>query len=400
MNIGLMGHGVVGSGVAEILLNNADAVSRHAGREARLARVLDLREFDVPYAHLFTKESAQVTAASDIDIVVECMGGVEPAFSFLADALRHGKHCVTSNKELVVEKGDLLTDLARENGVYFLYEASCGGGIPALHPMKFCLGANHIQSVYGILNGTTNYMLTRMKESGASYAEALREAQSLGYAEQDPTADVEGHDARRKTAILAHIGFGAKLSDDKLYPCRGISGIDYADIAFAREIGCDIKLLGSAHLGGDGKYTAYVGPHLVPGGHPLANVRDVFNAILVRGDMVGDVMFYGAGAGKLPTASAVVSDVIEIACGKTGMPIMPENSPAYDAGASRPLRYFLRVESGGESAKEALGGRIIEAKGQNGFALVTPEMLRAELDAKLDALAAQGVQLGERICVL
>ena len=244
--------------------------------------------------------------------MVETIGGARVAYDFTLRALKAGKSVVTSNKELVATHGYELLQLAREKGVSYLFEASVGGGIPILRPLTTCLAANELSQITGILNGTTNYILTRMIRAGLSFEQALKEAQANGYAEQDPTADVEGHDACRKICILAALAFGQHVSPDQV-PTQGISGVTLADAAYAASAGYQIKLLGRALRRDNGKICAFVAPHLVPASNPLSGVEDVFNAISVTGNALGDAMFYGRGAGKLPTASAVVADVIDIA---------------------------------------------------------------------------------------
>jgi len=400
MNVGLLGHGVVGSGVAEILLDNADIISANANTELHLKRILDLREFDLPYRELFVKEAGEVTQARDIDIVVECMGGVEPAYTFLKAALESGKHCVTSNKQLVVEKGEELIDLALKNNVHFLYEASCGGGIPVLSPIQNCLGANHILSVLGILNGTTNYILTSMMKNGVGYRDALAKAQELGYAEKDPSADVEGHDARRKIAILAHHAFGSKFSDEVRYPCTGISGISYDDLLYAKRLGYSVRLLGGAFRMGDG-YTASVWPYMLPAAHPLSSVQDVNNAVYIKADKVNEVMFYGPGAGKLPTASAAVSDIIE-AASKPVRNTKPVESLRFVDGGAQILQYFVRVTSGNvdramqDISKIAAGTEYIRLEGKkNEFALITPKGTCGDLNSMIERIQKRKLTLGQ-----
>ena len=313
IRVGLLGHGVVGSGVAEILRKNGDVLWARTGQRLELASICDLRDFShLEYASLFTKDALAMARDKSIDVFVECMGGVEPARSFVLEAVRQGKHVVTSNKALVVAAGEEIAALAQEKGVRFLYEASVGGGIPILRPLTSCLAANELSQVTGILNGTTNYILTRMIKAGLTFEQALKEAQENGYAERDPSADVDGHDACRKICILAALAFGQHVYPDQV-PTQGIRGVTLADVAYADSCGYKIKLLGRAIRERDGKLCAFVAPHLVPASNPLSGVEDVFNAISVTGNAIGDVMFYGRGAGKLPTASAVVADVIDIA---------------------------------------------------------------------------------------
>lgn len=309
-NIALLGHGVVGSGVAEVLLKNKQSLEAKLGEEIHLAHILDLREFDVPYKQRFTKDFDVILNDKLVDIVVEVMGGLNPAYDFVKASLLSGKSVVSSNKELVASKGAELLRLARENNVNFLFEASVGGGIPIIRPMHQCLAANEIKEVAGILNGTTNYILTKMIREQTSFADALTLAQSLGYAERDPSADVDGHDACRKICILASLAYGKHV-----YPAQvqteGITAVTLADVAYAESAGCVIKLIGRCKKLDSGKLEIIVSPALLPRDSQLGGVDDVFNGILVRGDATGDVVFYGKGAGKLPTASAVVADIID-----------------------------------------------------------------------------------------
>ena len=311
--VAILGFGVVGSGVAEVLSVNGDQIDHRLHSTMELKYILDVRDFpDSPFASKIIHDFSIIENDPDVDIVVETIGGAKIAKEFTQRALTAGKSVVTSNKELVAKHGYELMELAREHGVSYLYEASVGGGIPIIHPLKQCLAANEITEITGILNGTTNYILTRMIRSGLSFQEALKEAQAKGYAEQDPTADVEGHDACRKICILASLAFGRHIYPEQV-STEGISGVTLADVAYADSCGRKVKLLGRAIRRPDGRVTAFVAPHLVDGENPLAGVEDVFNAITVKGNAIGDVMFYGRGAGKLPTASAVVSDVMEAA---------------------------------------------------------------------------------------
>ena len=313
VNVAILGFGTVGSGVAEVLTTNGGLIDNRVNDLVRLKYIVDVRDFpDSPYKDLFVKDFAVLESDPELDIVVETIGGAKIALDFTTRALKAGKSVVTSNKELVATHGYELLQLAREHGCSYLFEASVGGGIPILRPLTSCLAANELEQVTGILNGTTNYILTRMIRAGLTFDAALREAQEKGYAERDPSADVEGHDACRKICILADIAFGRHISPGQA-PTQGITGITLADVDYAESAGKKIKLLGRAIRREDGRVCAYVAPHLVDQSDPLAGVEDVFNAISVRGDAIGDVMFYGRGAGKLPTASAVVADVIDIA---------------------------------------------------------------------------------------
>ena len=309
----IMGHGVVGSGVAEILLDHNNLINQKIKDEIDVKYILDLRDFnDLSYSDKFIKDFNLIVNDDDIKIVVEVMGGTNPAYDFVKRCLLAGKSVVTSNKELVAAKGAELLKIANENNVNFLFEASVGGGIPILRPMAQCLGANEIQEVKGILNGTTNYILNKMIVDNMDFDSALKLAQEMGFAEKDPTADIGGHDACRKICILAALAFGKHVYPDQV-STDGITNISLTDVEYADSFDCAIKLIGSAKKLSDNKITASVKPMLVSRSHILSDVNGVFNAIMVTGDAVGDVMFYGKGAGKMPTASAVVADVIDCA---------------------------------------------------------------------------------------
>ena len=397
--VGILGHGVVGSGVAQILLENADVLEARAGEKIELARVCDLQEFDVGYKALFTKDAAEVYSDPEIGIVVECMGGKGAAYRFVKAALENGKHVVTSNKELIADCGTELEAIAAEKGVILRYEASCGGGIPVIKPIREDLGANRLTRVVGILNGTTNYILTRMRQGGVSFAEALSEAQQKGYAEADPSADVLGWDARRKICILAHVAFGTPL-DDSSIKTEGIDKLTREDMLYARALGRAVKLLGMAELV-DGKgWRASVAPAMVAEAHPLASVSDVFNAVMVHGDRVDDVMFYGRGAGTAPTASAVCGDVLDIVRCPVKRGRVPDGSglaalPSFE----RELRLFVRVRAPLTDENRAIvegifpEARLVQLEGEafaDEFALITEPGVEdkllanaAELDQKL-----------------
>ena len=314
MFVAVMGYGTVGSGVVEVLNKNHDSIVNRSTRDALdLKYILDLRDFPGdPNADKFIKDFNIILNDDDVKIVVETMGGLHPAFEFVSSLLKAGKSVVTSNKELVAAKGYDLLQLAEENNVNFLFEASVGGGIPIIRPITQCLAANEIDEIAGILNGTTNFILTMMIEKNMRFADALKLAQDNGYAEKDPTADIEGHDACRKICILASLCFGHHVYPESVYT-EGITQITLQDVEYIRDFGGVIKLLGRAKRLSDAKISAMVSPAVVLNGSQLASVTDVFNAILVRGDAIGDVVFYGKGAGKLPTASAVVADVIDCA---------------------------------------------------------------------------------------
>ncbi len=310
--VALLGFGVVGSGTAEVLTENRAQIEKYVGDKVEIKYILDLRDFpDSPFAHLIVHDFNIILNDPDVSIVAEMIGGARLAYTFTKSALLAGKSVVTSNKELVATYGAELHDIAAEKGVRYLFEASVGGGIPIIRPMTNDLAGNDIVAVDGILNGTTNYILTRMKNEGAQLADVLRDAQAKGYAEADPTADIEGHDAARKIVILASLAFGKAVSPEAIC-VEGITKIEAEDIKTAANLGYLIKLIGHTESV-DGKILAMVSPRFIPASNPLSTVDDVFNGILVEGNMLGRAMFYGRGAGKLPTASAVVSDIIDIA---------------------------------------------------------------------------------------
>ncbi len=314
MQVAVMGYGTVGSGVVEVITTNHESiVKRSTQNELEVKYILDLRDFPGdPNESKMIKDFSVILNDDEVKIVVETMGGLHPAFEFVSSCLKAGKSVVTSNKELVATKGFELLSLAKENNVNFLFEASVGGGIPIIRPISQCLAANEIDEIAGILNGTTNFILTMMIEKNMSFESALKLAQDNGYAEKDPTADIEGHDACRKICILASLCFGKHVYPDSVHT-EGITKITLGDVSYISKLGGVIKLLGRAKRISDDKIFAVVSPAIVMNGSQLASVNDVFNAILVRGNATGDVVFYGKGAGKLPTASAVVADVIDCA---------------------------------------------------------------------------------------
>lgn len=314
----IMGFGTVGGGVYEILRKNAQKIKKSAKREIDVKYILDIRDFDDhPEKNLFTKDFNDILNDPEISVVAEVMGGLHPAYEFTKSLLQSGKSVVTSNKELVATYGAQLLEIAEQNGATYMFEASVGGGIPIIRPMHRCLAANNINKILGILNGTTNYILTQMIKEGKAFDEALADAQSKGYAERNPAADIEGHDACRKIAILASLASGKTVDYSKIVT-EGITNITLDDVKCAGKLGFVIKLIGYAELDGE-KVFARVSPMLISKSNPLAGVEDVFNAIMVKGDCVGDVMFYGPGAGKLPTASAVVADIIDCVKGAENM---------------------------------------------------------------------------------
>ena len=389
VNVAILGFGVVGSGVAEVLATNGPHIDQKVDDLIRLKYILDVRDFpDSPFADKVVHDFSVIENDPEVSIVVETIGGAKAALDFTRRALRAGKSVVTSNKELVAEHGCELFKLAAEKGVSYLFEASVGGGIPILRPLNQCLAANEIEEITGILNGTTNYILTRMIRGGLSFDAALKEAQANGYAEQDPTADIEGHDACRKICILASLAFGRHIYPRQV-PAEGITGVTLSDVAWAEACGKKLKLLGRAIRQADGRVCAYVSPHLVDVENPLAGVEDVFNAIAVKGNAIGDVMFYGRGAGKLPTASAVVADVIDAAKHRDEKKRVfwaeggEDTTVSPDGLASA---WYVRGSGDAGAVQAALPGARLLARADapaGEFALLTGPMTRPELDGKL-----------------
>ncbi len=312
-SVALCGHGIVGSGVAEVLIERADSFEKKCGEKLYLKSILDIVDFShLSYGDRFVKDFAVIENDPEISVVVECIGGATFAYDFVKRAIMAGKSVVTSNKELIATKGAELLLLAREKKVKLYFEASVGGGVPIIRPMNQCLAANEISEILGIVNGTTNYILTKMKDDGISFEEALDEAFRLGYSERsDYKADVEGEDSRRKISILASLAFGSHIYPEDIY-CDGITSVTKSDMEVADKQGYSIKLIAMSKKGEDGKVFAGVAPMYLPVDNQLASVSDVFNGILINGDVIGDVMFYGRGAGKLPTASAIAADIIDI----------------------------------------------------------------------------------------
>lgn len=310
VNIAVLGYGTVGSGVVEVLSTNQKSIDKRAGKEINLKYVLDLREFPGdPVEKVLVHDYNEILNDDSVSIVVEVMGGINPAYSFVKSALEKGKSVVTSNKELVAKHGAELLEIAKSKSINFLFEASVGGGIPIIRPLNNSLTADEIEEISGILNGTTNYILTKMSKEGLSFDTVLKEAQDLGYAERNPANDIEGFDACRKIAILSSLACGHQVDFEDIYT-EGITKITDADFKYASKLGVSIKLIGSSKRVKNG-FSAMVAPKMISDSHPLSSVEGVMNGIFVKGNVLGDIMFYGAGAGKLPTASAVVSDVVD-----------------------------------------------------------------------------------------
>lgn len=388
IQIAIMGHGVVGSGVSEILLKHSAEIEKKVKEEIYIKKVLDLREFpESPIADRFTKNFEDIINDDEIKIVVEVMGGINPSYDFVKRCLQNGKSVVTSNKELVAAKGAELIKIAAENNLNFLFEASVGGGIPIIRPLTQCLAANEVDEIAGILNGTTNFILTKMIKDSMSFEDALALAQKLGYAERNPAADVEGHDACRKICILASLVFGKHVYPESVHT-EGITKITLTDVDYANSWGGVIKLIGSVKLT-DGKQEIIVAPMFVSHESQLSGVDDVFNGILVKGDSTGDVVFYGKGAGKLPTASAVVADVMDcVKHVKARKYLMWEDGNPDDILPFEESKYAMYVlaetEDKAEAAKcadEAFGKCSLlsrENAKANEFAFVTPVLSYAD----------------------
>ena len=387
----IMGYGTIGSGVAEVLEQNKDVIAKQVGQEVELKYVLDLREFpDSPVADRIVHDFKVIEQDEEVRIVVEAMGGLNPAYPFVKACLLAGKHVATSNKALVAAYGTELLAIAREKGVNFLFEASVGGGIPIIRPMYRCLMGERIEEITGILNGTTNFILTKIDKEGESFENALKEAQNLGYAERNPEADVEGHDTCRKIAILTAMATGREVDYEDIYT-EGITRITDIDFKYAEKMGTSIKLFGTSRIK-DGKVNAFVAPVMIQKNNPLYSVHDVFNGIMVKGNMLGVSMFYGSGAGKLPTASAVVADIIEaaqnldhnLAIGWSG------EKQAIESMDQARFRYFVRVAGScrnkEQDVKRAFGKvEVVELYGMDEFAVLTSEMSEGEFRAAATA---------------
>lgn len=398
--VAVLGFGTVGSGVWEILSKNADVCARRAGVPVEVGYICDIRDFSGhEAAGLFVNNIEPILQDKDVKVVVETIGGLHPAYEYVRAALESGRCAVTSNKELVAEKGAELMRIAKEHGACFLFEASVGGGTPVIGPMHRDLAANHILSIEGIVNGTTNFMLTRMRQAGLSFEQALAEAQALGYAEtRDPSADVDGIDAKRKIAILASLAFGRHIPPEAV-PARGIRAVSPQDVALAAQLGCAVKLVAWAREGAPGRIEAAVEPMLVRHEDLLSGVDDVFNAVRVRCDMLGDTLFYGRGAGKLPTASAVVADVIDAL--KNGVKIhdslfWQESAPIEGLyGDSTPADHYVRLENATEAvAKDLFGQQIEMLDTSDGEAVFT---LRGVTSGRLAELCAKARAAGVRV---
>lgn len=387
ISVAILGYGTVGGGVAEVIDTNKDIISKRIGDEIEVKHILDLRDFPGdPNEKKVTHDYEDILNDDSVSIICETMGGVEPAFTFSKKALLKGKSVCTSNKELVAAHGPELLKLARENKCNYFFEASVGGGIPVIRPINEALTAEKIDCIQGILNGTTNYILSKMENEGAEFDTVLKEAQEKGYAERNPEADVEGYDACRKIAILSSLMYGQTVNYEDIYT-EGITKITPADFEYAKKLNATIKLIGMSKES-EGKKFACVTPRMILGDSPLKSVKDVFNAIFIHSNMLGDSMYYGRGAGKLPTASAVVGDVVEAArLGKeTAWILWDEDKASVGDYKELSQKYFVRVKGSDETAVKAAFGNvtIVKADGINGeFAFVTDEMKEADYDSKI-----------------
>ena len=398
IQVAIMGYGTIGSGVAEVLEQNREKIAEAVGEEVVLKYVLDLRDFpDSPVADKIIHDFKVIEEDPEVSIVVETMGGLNPSYPFVKACLLAGKNVTTSNKALVAAYGTELLEIAREKSVNFMFEASVGGGIPIIRPLYRCLNGEKIEEITGILNGTTNYILTKMDKCGATFESALKEAQDLGYAERNPEADVEGHDTCRKIAILTAMATGHEVNYEDIYT-EGITKITDVDFRYAEKMGASVKLFGTSQIDGD-KVHAWVAPVMIGKDHPLYMVSDVFNGILVEGNMLGTSMYYGSGAGKLPTASAVVADIIEEAQNLKSNVRLGGDAKRLEIEPmlSSRHRYFVRVAgtlADKEKTVEEAFGEVekIVLDGTGEFAFVTEEMPEATFMAKKAELEAEVLQ--------
>ena len=398
IQVAIMGYGTIGSGVAEVLEQNREKIAEAVGEEVALKYVLDLRDFpDSPVADKIIHDFKVIEEDPEVSIVVETMGGLNPSYPFVKACLLAGKNVTTSNKALVAAYGTELLEIAREKSVNFMFEASVGGGIPIIRPLYRCLNGEKIEEITGILNGTTNYILTKMDKCGATFESALKEAQDLGYAERNPEADVEGHDTCRKIAILTAMATGHEVNYEDIYT-EGITKITDVDFRYAEKMGASVKLFGTSQIDGD-KVHAWVAPVMIGKDHPLYMVSDVFNGILVEGNMLGTSMYYGSGAGKLPTASAVVADIIEEAQNLKSNVRLGWDAKRLEIEPmlSSRHRYFVRVAGtlgDKEKTVEEAFGKVekIVLDGTGEFAFVTDEMPEASFMAKKAELEAEVLQ--------
>lgn len=390
--VAIMGYGTVGSGVYDIIKTNSDKLSRSAnGESVDIKYILDIRDFDDhPEKELFTKEFNDILNDDEVSVVAEVMGGLHPAYEFTKSLLEAGKSVVTSNKELVATYGTELLEIARGKNVNYFFEASVGGGIPIIRPMHQCLTANNILKIAGILNGTTNYILDQMIRKGKTFETALKDAQNNGFAERNPAADIEGHDACRKIAILASLASGQMIDYNDI-DTDGITNITLDDVKYAAAMDSVIKLIGYAQFDENGKVYSIVSPMVIKNSSPLAGVDGVFNAIMVTGDCVGDVMFYGKGAGKLPTASAVVADVVDAVKHSDRSKKIFWEKPTENIMAdidSKKFEYFVRTTDSAENVQKIFGKcEFVDNIIDNESAFVTSPLTKSEVEEKLAKLS-------------
>ncbi|NLD87431.1 MAG: homoserine dehydrogenase [Clostridiales bacterium] len=403
VKVAILGYGVVGSGVAEVIDKNSSPIQAKSKASIVVKYILDIRDFpgDV-YEDKIIKDFSIIESDPEVSIVVETIGGKGVAYDFTKRAILAGKNVVTSNKELVAEHGVELLRLAQERNLNYLFEASVGGGIPIIRPLTQCLSANHFNEISGILNGTTNYILTKMIKEKMSFEDALAEAQEKGYAEKDPTADVEGLDACRKICILADLAYGKHISPSQVYT-EGITKITRLDVDCAGKLDCVIKLIGRA-VKKDEQVQIIVAPHLVSTESPLSNVEDVFNGIMVDGDAIGNVMFYGRGAGRLPTASAVVADVIDIVkhMGAEKFVNSWDEAPEGYVSDYREMEYSFMVRATSDSLKENLNDVFpgCEIISDSEGAFITPYLKTGDVLAKLEKLTSKSFKIHNAIRIL
>ncbi len=399
--LAVLGCGVVGSGVVELFEKNKALIEKRCGTSLEMAYILDLRDFpDRPYGNKVVKSIDVILADPDVTVVAECMGGVEPAFTFVKACLEAGKSVSTSNKELVAKKGDVLLQTAKAHGCNFFFEASVGGAIPIIRPMHKCLAANDFSAVAGILNGTTNFILNQMICENMDFDTALTLAQELGYAEKDPTADVEGHDACRKICILSSLAFGKHVYPESVYT-KGIREVELVDTKLADQLGYAIKLIAQVRKLENGKILPTVMPMAVAKSNLLSGVNGVFNAVMVDADGIDRAMFYGRGAGKFPTASAVLGDMIEqvqLTATNTAQTWEPAENADFveDVAAFTAMRYFRTTAASIQQLSEVLGEleeRTVSTEDEETVCLTKTEMNAAQVQAAVAALAKQGIQV-------
>ncbi|MDR1673885.1 MAG: homoserine dehydrogenase [Oscillospiraceae bacterium] len=396
--LAVMGYGTVGSGILELFYKNKENIIKKAGKDTDIKYILDIREFPgSPYEDKFIKDISVILEDPEITAVAECMGGLQPAYSFVKACLEKGKSVCTSNKELVAAKGAQLLKIAKENKCNFFFEASVGGAIPVIRPLHRCLAANEITEITGILNGTTNYILTKMFNENMTFGSALELAQNLGYAEKDPTDDIDGSDACRKICILASLAFGRHVYPDTVY-VKGIRGIDREDIKLAAEANCHIKLIAQAKKLNGGQLEISVQPRLIGYDNPMSQVSGVFNAVTVFGDAIDRVMFYGKGAGKLPTASAVIADLIEAV--KHDRTVFSQDWDDTDGSFTVPysetfaeMYYRVHGNSAAETVRNIFGSVRFIKENSPETAFITDQIRMSDAQLYKERLAERGIEV-------